>query len=187
MDIQDHTVDIQDHTGDIQDHTGPDAGGGVESIEGLRAEGVTRVGGQTMLEHIGGRERLKQFVAHFHAATLADDLLGELFYQGKPTHAAHLTAFLEEIMGGRKGYTQRHGGVAGLFDAHADLSITEEQRKRFVQLMIAAADAVDLPDDERFRTALRNRVEQGSTFSKALSQPGAQGLSPWPPVGTWDW
>ncbi|MQA94865.1 MAG: hypothetical protein GEV11_09515 [Streptosporangiales bacterium] len=156
-------------------------------VEGLRASGVTRVGGRTMLEHIGGREWLKEFVRLFHAAALADDLLGEMFAAGRPGHAEHLAAFLEEIMGGRQGYTEHHDGVRGLFRAHANLRITEEQRTRFVTLMLAAADEAGLPSDERFRSALRARVEQGSMFSRNLSQPGAEPPSPWPPVGTWDW
>ena len=90
-------------------------------------------------------------------------------------------------MGGRKGYTAHHNGVRGLFDAHANLGISEEQRMRFVELMMASADAAGLPDDERFRSAFRARVEQGSKFSKVLSQTDAQPLSPWPAVGTWDW
>lgn len=158
-----------------------------ENIEGLRSEGTTRVDGKTMLEHIGGRARLQELVRHFHASVLADCVLGEMFSRGQPAHAAHLTAFFEEIMGGRKGYTARHRGVRGLFEAHANLRITEEQRQRFVALMIASADAVGLPRDERFRRALRARVEQGSMFSMTLSQPGAEPPLPWPPVGTWDW
>lgn len=143
--------------------------------------------GKTMLEHIGGRERLKAFVDHFHHSVLADDLLGALFARGKPTHSAHLLAFFEEVMGGRQVYTQRHNGVEGLFDAHANLSITDAQRRRFVALMLEAADAVGLPDDERFRSAFARRIEAGSMFSMTLSQPGAERLWPWPPVGTYDW
>jgi hemoglobin len=145
------------------------------------------VTGVTMLEHLGGRERLEEFVSHFHHAVMADELLHELFAKGKPTHAAHLAAFFEEVMGGRKVYTQRHDGVEGLFDAHANLAITDEQRRRFVVLMLEAADAVGLPDDERFRSALARRIEAGSMFSMTLSQPGAARLWPWPPVGTYDW
>jgi hemoglobin len=156
-------------------------------FDGLRSTGVTRVDGKTMLQHIGGRRRLRSLVDQFHAAVLADDLLGAMFSAGKPTHAAHLTSFLEEIMGGRQGYTAHHDGVRGLFAAHAGLGLTEDQRIRFVELFMAAADAARLPADKRFRAALRGRVEQGSRFSTALSQPGAQPPCPWPPVGTWDW
>lgn len=149
--------------------------------EGSGADGVT------MLEHLGGRERLRAFVEHFHHAALADDLLGEMFARGAATHSAHLLAFFEEVMGGRKVYTQRHNGVEGLFDAHAGLAITDAQRRRFVTLMVEAADAAGLPNDERFRSALAARIEAGSMFSMTLSQPGAERLWPWPPVGTYDW
>jgi truncated hemoglobin YjbI len=67
------------------------------------------------------------------------------------------------------------------------LAITEAQRRRFVSLMMEAADAVGLPNDERFRSALVARIEAGSMASMTLSQPGAKRLTPWPPVGTYDW
>lgn len=141
----------------------------------------------TMLEHLGGRERLKEFVERFHHNVLSDDLLGEMFGKARPTHSAHLTSFLEEVMGGRQGYTRRHNGVEGLFDAHENLCIREEQRARFVELFMQSADEVQLPSDDRFRDGLRDRVEAGSGFSKILSQPGAQRYDPWPPVGVYAW
>jgi hemoglobin len=144
-------------------------------------------GKKSMLDHLGGRPRLKAFVDHFHHSLLEDDLLAEMFRRARPTHSAHLVDFLEEVMGGPQIYTQRHNGVEGLFDAHANLAITEAQRARFVELMMQAADEVGLPADERFRTALRQRIEAGSGFSMTLSQPGVARLSPWPPVGTYEW
>lgn len=141
----------------------------------------------TMLEHLGGRERLRDFVEHFHHAALADDLLGRMFASGDSSHAAHLLVFFEEVMGGPKIYSNKHNGVEALFDAHAGLAITEAQRRRFVSLMMEAADAVGLPNDERFRSALVARIEAGSMASMTLSQPGAKRLTPWPPVGTYDW
>lgn len=158
-----------------------------KSVVGLRSEGTTLVDGRTMLEHLGGADAVSRLVEHFHRAALADDLLGEMFARAKPTHTAHLAVFLEEIMGGPKNYSECHNGVEGLFDAHAGLCITDEQRRRFVSLLLTSVDAIGLPDDERVRAALTARIEQGSMFSMRLSQPGARRLDPWPPVGTWDW
>jgi len=158
--------------------------------DGLSSEGIRNdlpEGEETMLEHLGGRTKLKEFLHAFHAAVLADPLLSEMFARGKPTHMAHLTTFFEEVMGGRQGYTERLGGVASLFDAHARLGITEEQRQRFVDLLMTAADEVRLPDDARFRQSLRTRIDAGSKVSTILSQPGAQRLDPWPPVGRYEW
>jgi hemoglobin len=156
-------------------------------ITGLRAEGVTRVGGHTMLEHVGGAPKVRELTELFHARVLEDELLHELFARGSRHHATHLAHFLEEIMGGQRLYTDLHDGVRGLFGAHQNLSITEEQRQRFVEILVDTLDLVEFPDDERFRASFAARVEQGSHFSKNLSQPGVAPLDPWPPVGTWDW
>lgn len=142
---------------------------------------------QSMLEHLGGLPKLRQLVRRFHELLLADDLVGDMFAAGKPTHSAHLAVFFEEVMGGRTAYTDHLGGVGGLYDAHRDLEISEQQRQRFVSLMMVAADEVGLPTDERFRSGFRQRIEDGSGFSKMFSQPGAQPMDPWPPVGTFDW
>lgn len=158
-----------------------------EAVVGIRSSGTTVVDGRTMLEHAGGREAVDGLVERFHRAVLADDLLGEMFARGRPTHVAHLADFLEEVMGGRKRYTERHDGVRGLFGAHAGLCITDAQRERFVTLLLASVDAVWPGCDARLRSALAARVEQGSMFSMTLSQPGVEPLDPWPPVGTWDW
>jgi hypothetical protein len=49
-----------------------------------------------------------------------------------------------------------------LIDVHRGLRITEAQRQRFVELDMAALDAAGMPDDEAFRTAVREHVELGS-------------------------
>ncbi|MFI9407009.1 hypothetical protein [Nocardia sp. NPDC052316] len=154
---------------------------------GLRSVGVTRVHGRTMLEHIGGPAKVRELAELFHAAVLDDDLLHDMFARGSRNHALHLSHFLEEIMGGRRLYTDLHDGVRGLFEAHKNLHITEDQRRRFIEILLSLLDLTDFPGDDRFRTGFSARVEQGSHFSKNLSQPGAEPLDPWPPVGTWDW
>ncbi len=168
---------------------GPQEGRVVSDTEitGLRSEGVTRVDGRTMLEHVGGAAKVRELAEIFHARVLEDDLLHDLFARGSRHHAAHLAHFLEEIMGGRRLYTDLHDGVRGLFEAHRGLAITEEQRQRFVEILVSTLDFVEFPDDERFREGFAARVEQGSHFSKNLSQSDVKPLNPWPPVGTWDW
>jgi hemoglobin len=64
--------------------------------------------------------------------------------------------------GGPDCFTRELGGFQVLIDVRRNLAITEEQRRRFVQLYLAAADTAGLPEDELFRAALRSRVEFGS-------------------------
>lgn len=75
---------------------------------------------------------------------------------------AQLTAFDAESFGGPGAFTREMGGFGHLIDVHRGLRITEEQRQRFVELYLAAADTAGLPGDARFRAVLRSHVEFGS-------------------------
>ena len=69
---------------------------------------------------------------------------------------------------------------------HAGLSIREEQRARWVQLISLAADDASLPDDAEFRSAFMAYVEWGTRLALANSQPGAE-PPPRAPVPRWGW
>lgn len=159
-----------------------------QASEGIRSDEITKVNGKTMIEHVGGPVKVRELAKRFHERVLEDPILRGLFLKsGKSTHARHLAHFLEEIMGGEKKYTSLHDGVRGLFEAHRNLDITEEQRKRFVEIFVETLDLVHMPEDARFRRGFEARIEQGSHFSKDLSQRDVISPSQWPQVGTWDW
>lgn len=117
---------------------------------------------ESIFEHAGGHEALRRFIDIFYSTVLADPLLVPLFGTGKPEHVDQLTAFDSESFGGPDEFTRTMGGFAHLIDVHRGLKITEQQRQRFVELYMAAADAARLPDDPPFREALRSHVEFGS-------------------------
>jgi hemoglobin len=142
----------------------------------------------TMYEHVGGEHVLQRFVEQFHEAVLRDELLRPLFADARPTHVEHLTAFMVEITGGPTRYSEELGGLGSLIEAHRDLRITEAQRRRFVDLMLDAADAVGMPGDVRFREALARSVDAGATFSMRFSYPDVTFDRPYPPtIGRWRW
>ncbi|QKW36322.1 globin [Actinomadura sp. NAK00032] len=143
---------------------------------------------ETLYEHAGGDEGLRRFIGLFYASVLADDLLQPLFGEGRPTHVDHLTAFTAETFGGPDAFTREMGGFAHLIDVHRHLRITEEQRVRFVELYMAAADAAGLPADAPFRRALREHVEFGSEVAKQNSNAATDDeLHPLREVPHWDW
>src|SRR6185436_2178945 len=111
----------------------------------------------SLFEHAGGEAALHRLEATFYATVLADPLLQPLFGEGQPQHVDHLTAFTAESFGGPDRFT-RELGFAHLIDVHRNLHITEEQRVRFVELYLAAMDEVGMPDDEPFRTAVREHL-----------------------------
>jgi len=142
---------------------------------------------ETLFEHAGGVEGLHRLEDHFLSSVLADPLLQPLFGAGKPDHVAHLTWFTAESFGGPDRYS-RELGFRHLIDVHRGLKIREEQRERFVELYLAALDAVGMPDDEPFRDAVRSHLEFGSQVAMQNSNASTEGeLHPLRQVPIWTW
>ncbi|MGI8334555.1 group II truncated hemoglobin [Actinomadura scrupuli] len=142
----------------------------------------------TLFEHAGGQEGLHRFIDVFYGSVLADPLLQPLFGAGRPEHVAHLTAFSAETFGGPDTFTREMGGFTGLIAAHRGLKINEAQRRRFVELYLAAADEAGLPADPPFREALRSHVEFGSRVAVQNSHAESDDqLHPLREVPHWDW
>ena len=141
----------------------------------------------TIYDHAGGEPALHRFVTLFYASVLADPVLQPLFGTGRPEHVAHLTAFDAEAFGG-PGTFSRTIGFPALIDAHRGLTISEDQRVRFVELYMRAADAAGLPADQPFRQALREHVEFGSQVAKQNSHATTDAdLHPLREVPQWQW
>ncbi|GAA3177545.1 group II truncated hemoglobin [Nonomuraea roseoviolacea] len=142
----------------------------------------------SLYEHAGGHQALHRFVDLFYGSVLKDPLLQPLFGAGRPHHVAHLTAFTAETFGGPDVFTREMGGFPTLIDAHRGLRIREEQRQRFVELFMAAADDAGLPDDAPFRQALREHVEFGTrvAYQNSHAETDDQ-LHPLREVPHWDW
>jgi hemoglobin len=142
---------------------------------------------ETMFEHAGGMEALHRLESHFYSSVLADPLLQPLFGAGQPGHVEHLTWFTAESFGGPDRFT-RELGFPHLIDVHRHLKITEEQRRRFVELYLAAMDAVGMPGDKPFRDAVRSHVEFGSKVAMQNSNAATEEeLNPLRQVPIWTW
>lgn len=142
---------------------------------------------ETLFEHAGGIEGLHRLEAYFYSSVLADPLLQPLFGAGKPSHVDHLTWFTAESFGGPDRFS-RELGFAHLIDVHRHLKISEEQRRRFVELYMAALDAVGMPGDKPFRDAVREHVEFGSRVAMQNSHAATDHeLHPLREVPLWTW
>jgi hemoglobin len=141
----------------------------------------------TLYEHAGGEEALHRLEQVFYDSVLRDPLLQPLFGSGQPQHVDHLTMFTAESFGGPDRFTRKLG-FAHLIDIHRGLKITEEQRRRFVELYMAALDEAGLPDDVPFRTAVREHVEFGSKVAMQNSNATTDAeLNPLREVPGWTW
>jgi len=60
-----------------------------------------------------------------------------------------------------------------MVERHLDRQLTQEQRRRWVGLLLETADEVGIPDDPAFRSALVGYLEWGSRLAVINSQPSA--------------
>ncbi len=141
----------------------------------------------TLFEHAGGAAAFLRLADAHYRRCLTDPVLIPVFgTRGRPGHVEHLAAWLGEVFGGPDVYTRQLGGHGGLLRHHANLSITEEQRRRFVEVFMEAADEAGLPADQPFRRRLREYLEWGSGIAKEVSKPGADVTST-EPIPRWGW
>ncbi|WP_433433224.1 group II truncated hemoglobin [Nonomuraea sp. CA-141351] len=143
---------------------------------------------KTLFEHAGGEEGLRAFIEIFYRSLLTDPLLQPLFGEGRASHVDNLTAFTAETFGGPDTFSKEMGGFPLLIGAHRGLKINEDQRRRFVELYMAAADQAGLPGDEPFRAALRSHVEFGTEVAVQNSHAETDDqLHPLREVPRWEW
>lgn len=142
----------------------------------------------TLYEHVGGDDAMHRLVAAWYPTVLADPLLSPLFGDGHPDHVPHLAALLGEVFGGPPTYTDQHGGFPTLLTPHRGLRIREDQRQRFVDLFLHAADAAGWPSDARTRSALRGYLEFGTEVAKQNSYATSDSdLHPCQEIPRWGW
>lgn len=140
----------------------------------------------TLYEWLGGIEALERLTAAFYIHVLADELVGPLFAHMDPEHPKHVAMWLAEVFGGPARYTRERGGYHHMLSQHLGKAITEPQRRRWVNLLLDAADEVDLPKDPSFRAAFVSYIEWGTRLAFANSQPGAHPPTN-EPVPHWGW
>jgi hemoglobin len=141
----------------------------------------------SLYEFAGGEEALHRLEDTFYASVLKDPLLQPLFGSGQPQHVDHLTAFTAESFGGPDRFS-RELGFAHLINVHRHLRITEDQRRRFVELYMSAMDAAEMPSDKEFREAVRSHVEFGSQVAMQNSNAETDDdLHPLREVPRWTW
>lgn len=144
---------------------------------------------QTLYEYAGGWDALYKHVSVFYRSCLADATLHPLFgTEEEPGHIEKFTAFTAETFGGPNRFTKEMGGFLHLIDVHRGFKIAEEQRQRFVQLYMEAADKAGLPADADFREALKSHVDFGSHVAKQNSHATTDAeLHPLREVPKWNW
>lgn len=140
----------------------------------------------SLYEWLGGLDALNRLIVRFYRRVRGDDLLAPVFAQMGDDHPRHVAAFLAEVLGGPKAYSEQRGGHPHMVKRHLDRHLTHEQRRRWVSLLLDTADEVKIPDDPEFRSALVSYLEWGSRLAVINSQPGAT-VDEHSPMPRWGW
>lgn len=141
----------------------------------------------TLFEWAGGLPALTRMTRIFYSKYVPEDpLIGPLFANMAPDHPERVAAWLGEVFGGPKNYSERWGGYTRMISQHLGKGLTEAQRARWVALICRSADEAGLPQDPEWRAAFVAYIEWGSRLALENSQPGAK-PPPHMPVPRWWW
>lgn len=140
----------------------------------------------TLYEWAGGAPALRALFTRFYERVPSDPLLAPVFARMDPAHGAHVAAFVGEVFRGPATYSSEHGGHVHMVRKHLGRMLSQEQRRRWVALLLDCADEVGLPDDPEFRSAFVAYLEWGSRLAVINSQPGAAAVED-APMPSWGW
>ncbi len=163
----------------------------IGDIEEMRHYERTAVRGQgaslpSLYDWAGGASVLERLTEVFYGLVAKDELVGPLFAGMDPAHPRYVAMWLGEVFGGPDSYTRGRGGYPHMLRQHLGKAISESQRRRWVNLLLDAADQVGLPGDPEFRAAFLGYLEWGTRLAVHNSQPGAQPVAQ-APVPRWGW
>jgi hemoglobin len=144
----------------------------------------------TLYEWAGGMDTLLRLTTLFYSRVPHDPLLAPVFAHMSSDHPRHVAQFLAEVLGGPPTYSAELGGAQGghvrMVSHHLGRMLTEPQRARWVQLLLACADEIALPGDPEFRSAFVAYLEWGTRLAVLNSQPGVSAPPP-APMPRWGW
>ncbi|GAA3453184.1 group II truncated hemoglobin [Dactylosporangium matsuzakiense] len=140
----------------------------------------------TLYEWAGGSAALEKLCEAFYRQVRVDDVLAPVFAHMDAEHPRFVAMWLAEVFGGPADYSQQRGGYPHMLGKHLGRALTEQQRRRWLSLIMDAADEVGLPDDPEFRAAFVGYLEWGTRLAVANSQPGAAPVGQ-APVPKWGW
>jgi hemoglobin len=142
----------------------------------------------TLYDWVGGIDRIQALFKAFYERVPADPLLGPVFSHMPADHFKTVAQFVSEVLGGPKLYSGdgRHGH-ATMVAQHLDRHLTNEQRKRWVTLLLDTADDLKLPDDPEFRSALVGYLEWGSRLAVLNSATADNPIDQHASMPQWGW
>jgi hemoglobin len=142
----------------------------------------------TLYEWAGDMATFENIFRKFYAKVLQDDLLKPVFSNMSAEHIRHVSHFVAEVFGGPKLYTtEDNASHATMVGKHIGKMLSEEQRQRWMQLLLQTADEEGLKSDPEFRSALVGYLEWGSRIAVINSVKTVNPMHPAEPMPIWGW
>ncbi len=141
----------------------------------------------TLYDWMGGAAAIERLMTTFYTRVPADPMLAPIFAGMSADHPRHVAAFVGEVMGGPKVYSGQLGGHPHMVRKHLGRQITQEQRARWMQLLLQCADEVGLPDDPEFRSAFVAYLEWGTRLAVVNSRAGDVPVDDNAQMPEWGW
>lgn len=140
-------------------------------------------------EWAGGVNKFEKLTEVFYDKVLQDELLEPVFRNMPHEHRKHVAHFIVEVLQGPKLYSEEFGADAlrRMVGMHIGRKLKEEQRKRWVELLLESAEEVGLPDDPEFRQTFVAHLEWGSRVAVINSQLDENPTSPEDKIPEWGW
>jgi truncated hemoglobin YjbI len=141
----------------------------------------------TIFEWAGGLPAFVRMTRLFYEKHVPQDpLLGPLFATMSADHPERVATWLAEVFGGPERYSAEYGGYSRMVSEHLGKCLTEDQRARWVTLLVTSAREAGLPNDAEFRSAFDAYIEWGSRLAVENSQTDARPPERMP-MPHWDW
>jgi hemoglobin len=144
----------------------------------------------TPAEYAGGLPAFERLTETFYAKVREDAILAPVFAHMDGDHPKHVAAFLAQCFGGGSTYSAGGSENAALRDMvgrHLGRHLTEQQRRRWVTLLMDSADEVGLPSDPEFRSAFAAKIEWGSRIAVMNSATQENPVAPGDHIPRFGW
>lgn len=141
----------------------------------------------TLYEWAGGMPVFEKLTQVFYAKVLTDELLEPVFKHMSTDHQLHVAHFIAEVFGGPEMYSTAEGSHFKMIQKHLAKHLTEQHRKRWVELLLQSADEIELPADPEFRSAFVAYIEWGTRIAVINSNETDLQMNPAEPMPKWGW
>jgi hemoglobin len=90
---------------------------------------------------------MQRLAATFYRYMFDDPLMLPLFHDPNEEHVGRTALWLGEFFGGPRAHTKQRGGFYTVVSVHEPLSISDAQRDRWINYMMAACEEAEMPEE----------------------------------------